>query len=176
MDTPLAAHEHLVILTTDELAYIQAGVALLRDQQVQRRNQTGEDRWYQRSRVGDRVLGTLFAQVGHIEPDAMALPGGLALADPSGAPGPLAVSNPAADPGAARREREMDVESPPGTRIVFRRPDAGYPGDQARVAKHLTLGATYTIDRMLVESWHTTVFLVEVPHVGFNSVHFVAAR
>lgn len=66
----------------------------------------------------------------------------------------------------------MDIYSPPGTKIIFDRPDAGWPGDQALCKKYLKLGQTYTIEQTLVYSSRTEVYLEEVPTVPFNSVNF----
>lgn len=66
----------------------------------------------------------------------------------------------------------MNIYAGHGTKVVFANPDAGYQHDQDTAAKHLTVGETYTVDHTDIHSWHTNVFLVEVPKVLFNSVMF----
>lgn len=38
---------------------------------------------------------------------------------------------------------------------------------------NLKVGETYTVDRVEVHSWHTKVWLKELPNKVFNSVHFM---
>lgn len=66
----------------------------------------------------------------------------------------------------------MDIYVPPGTRIQFAHPFAGYPTDQALAAQHLTQGEVYTVARTNVRRSDTSVYLQEVPGVAFNSVLF----
>lgn len=54
----------------------------------------------------------------------------------------------------------------------FTKPGNGYPHDQKVAAKHLTEGESYTVDKVEVHSWHTKIWLKEVPDVSFNSVLF----
>lgn len=38
--------------------------------------------------------------------------------------------------------------------------------------EHLTVGNEYTVEKVDVHSWHTKVFLKEIPGKAFNSVQF----
>lgn len=69
----------------------------------------------------------------------------------------------------------LNIHAHRGTKVVFSHPDAGYPHDQETARKHLKVGKKYTIKRTKVHSFHTDVFLQEVPEVSFNSVHFTEA-
>lgn len=75
--------------------------------------------------------------------------------------------------GINRHGRSMGVHSPKKTRIVFAYPTAGYDHHIKTAAEHLEVGKTYTVDRTEIHSWHTDVYLEEVPDVRFNSVMFV---
>ncbi len=66
----------------------------------------------------------------------------------------------------------MDIHTPMGGKVIFRRANAGYPKDQETAEKHLRLGAVYTVGRTKPGKFHTDVYLEEVPGVAFNSVHF----
>ena len=66
----------------------------------------------------------------------------------------------------------MEINAPKETKVIFAHPNSGYSGDQERARKHLKVGATYTVERTEIHSWSTSVYLKEVPGVGFNSVHF----
>jgi hypothetical protein len=68
--------------------------------------------------------------------------------------------------------RHLDIYAQGGTQVVFNHPNAGWPWDQKVAAHHLVVGATYTVERTIVHSSRTEVYLVEVPGVVFNSVLF----
>ena len=70
----------------------------------------------------------------------------------------------------------MDIGSPRGTKVVFAHPTNGYSGDQETANKHLAVGGTYTVARTDVGKWITYVYLLEVPGIPFNSVHFDEAE
>jgi hypothetical protein len=59
-----------------------------------------------------------------------------------------------------------------GTRVRFVEKDPTTWAIPKENAKHLELDVIYTVDRIEVRSWHTKVFLKEVPDVEFNSVWF----
>jgi len=59
-----------------------------------------------------------------------------------------------------------------GVMVVFNHPKAGYPLHQKTAAAHLIVGQVYVVERVEVGSWHTDVWLKEVPDVRFNSVLF----
>ena len=79
------------------------------------------------------------------------------------------------DPNGLMTRPQADIYSEDGQRVVFAYPESGYPHHQETAAKHLTEGATYTIEHTEVGGWHTDFFLWEVPGVAFNSVHFAPA-
>lgn len=66
----------------------------------------------------------------------------------------------------------MNIYAERGTKVVFAYPDSGYEPDQKRAKKHLVEGVTYTVEKTVVHSWHTDVYLQEVPGIAFNSVLF----
>lgn len=66
----------------------------------------------------------------------------------------------------------MDIYAKKGHKVVFANPNSGYVGHQKMARKYLTLGKTYTVEKTAVSPWHTDVYLVEVPGIGFNSVLF----
>jgi len=66
----------------------------------------------------------------------------------------------------------MDIYAKPGTEIIFNHPSNGYDHDQEEAKNHLILGSVYTVERTVVHSWHTDVYLKEVPGISFNSVLF----
>ena len=49
----------------------------------------------------------------------------------------------------------------------------GYPLDEEKARHYLKVGRVYTVERMDVHDWSSTVLLQEIPGVEFNSVHFV---
>jgi hypothetical protein len=50
--------------------------------------------------------------------------------------------------------------------------NSGYDSHIEKAHSYLKVGQTYTVDYTKVGSWHTDVFLKEIPNVAFNSVHF----
>lgn len=59
-----------------------------------------------------------------------------------------------------------------GDRIVYDRPQNGYPKHQETAREHLVVGRTYTIAREDVWPDMTETYLAEVPGIAFNSVLF----
>lgn len=73
-------------------------------------------------------------------------------------------------------EPRMNIYARPGTLVVMKHPNSGYPVHQYLIQKHgLKLGVWYTVDRTVVEDFSTTVYLREYPGVAFNSVNFCDA-
>lgn len=66
----------------------------------------------------------------------------------------------------------MNIHTTPGNKVIFAHPTWGWPADQIRAAKYLTLNTVYTVDRTIVHTDYTNVYLVEHPDVPFNSVQF----
>lgn len=57
-------------------------------------------------------------------------------------------------------------------KIVFSHPKNGNLFQSRRARKLLKVGKIYTIDYLVVQPFETTIYLVEVPEIGFNSVFF----
>jgi hypothetical protein len=69
-------------------------------------------------------------------------------------------------------QRFMDIESAPGTKVVFAYPNNGYGGDRTHAAEHLKVGETYTVKYTSVGQSHSSVYLHEIPNTCFNTVQF----
>ena len=69
-------------------------------------------------------------------------------------------------------QEDMRIDTKPGEKVIFARPNAGMDAHIAQAATHLTVGNTYTVTRVEAGSWLTLVYLQEVPDIGFNSVMF----
>lgn len=69
----------------------------------------------------------------------------------------------------------MSIETVPGTKIVFAFPGNGYQQDKDYAAQHLTVGAAYTLAKIIVGDWGSRVWLEEAPGKSFNSVMFAVA-
>lgn len=69
---------------------------------------------------------------------------------------------------------DLDIYAPPGTKVravyLDGKPYHGGEYDQQKIEKHLKEGEVYTIANIHVGGWSTSVELVEVPGVSFNSV------
>lgn len=66
----------------------------------------------------------------------------------------------------------MDINSKPGTKVVFLYPNNGYPQDKKYVKQHLEEGQTYTVKHVRSSQSISYVELEEVPGKTFNTVHF----
>jgi len=66
----------------------------------------------------------------------------------------------------------MNIYSKYGDKVIFDQPNNGYNCDQERAKEHLVVGNIYTIDHTNVHPFSTSVSLIEVPGVLFNSVLF----
>lgn len=66
----------------------------------------------------------------------------------------------------------MNIYAPPGSKIKYSEFNNGYRYDKNIAEKHLIRGEIYTVLRTDVSNYHTSVYLVEVPNIGFNSVMF----
>lgn len=69
---------------------------------------------------------------------------------------------------------QIDIDTPGGAKVRFTG-HGGYTHHQEHAAKHLTVGAIYTIEKTDIGAWHTDVYLREVPGEAFNSVMFADA-
>jgi hypothetical protein len=65
-----------------------------------------------------------------------------------------------------------DTYYPRNKKAIFQYPDNGYDYDQVLAKKHLKLGDTYHVSKIVEHGWHTVYFFKEIPGVGFNSVLF----
>lgn len=66
----------------------------------------------------------------------------------------------------------MNIYAIEGHKVVCDTLDGGYDSHKQVAKKYLTEGQVYTVKKTRVDSWHTDVFLVEIPNVNFNSVFF----
>jgi hypothetical protein len=67
----------------------------------------------------------------------------------------------------------MDIEeTESGDKVIFVFPNNGWDHDKKHALEYLKEGETYTVSYIEIHSWHTDVYLREVPNVPFNSVHF----
>lgn len=66
----------------------------------------------------------------------------------------------------------MDIYARAGTKVIFAHPQAGYEPEQQLAAKCLQVGKTYIVLKTVIDTYHTDVFLEEVPGISFNSVLF----
>lgn len=66
----------------------------------------------------------------------------------------------------------MKPEVGKGRKAIYKYPNNGYESDQKLAKKHLTLGKSYTIERIEAEDFNTKVWLKILPEIYFNSVLF----
>ena len=68
----------------------------------------------------------------------------------------------------------MDIKTRPGSKVVVTPNSAhnGYTIHQAQVGHLLLIGQHYTVKRVRVELWSSSVELVEFPEELFNTVNF----
>jgi hypothetical protein len=66
----------------------------------------------------------------------------------------------------------MDIFKKPGTKVIYKYPNWGYKCDQEKAKELLDLEREYTIEKISVGNYYTSVYLKEVPGVAFNSVLF----
>lgn len=69
----------------------------------------------------------------------------------------------------------LDLAEKEGDLIRYYFPDSGYIGDQFQASQHLKVGQTYTVRRLDVGSSSSTVQVVELPGLNFNTVLFCRA-
>lgn len=70
------------------------------------------------------------------------------------------------------RDNTMNIYSKIGSKVVFAYPENGDKWDIEEAQKYLTLGDTYTIEKIDIHNWKTDVVLKEFPEIYFNSVQF----
>lgn len=71
-----------------------------------------------------------------------------------------------------RNDNTMDINTSIGSKVIFAFPDNGMGYERKAAIKCLKLNHEYTIERIDVGGWHTTIYLKEFPDIPFNSVHF----
>jgi len=71
--------------------------------------------------------------------------------------------------------KEDVIHSEEGTKIFLETFSAGSSYEQLVATNHLSFFKEYTVDKIEVGSWHTDVWLKEIPEISFNSVFFVRA-
>ena len=71
-------------------------------------------------------------------------------------------------------ESTMNIHAKQGTKITVTTKSIlnGYANVSDHAKKHLKVGEVYTIDRVVVHSWYTNVYVKEIPGERFNSVSF----
>ena len=67
----------------------------------------------------------------------------------------------------------MNIHSGYGHKVIAKHLDWGWDSDKEIAQKYLEQDKEYTVDLTIVYGSSTDVFLVEIPDVPFNSVHFV---
>ena len=70
------------------------------------------------------------------------------------------------------KKEAMNIYAKKGDKVVVSNLTAGYEHDQQVAKNHLNIGEVYTVERTVVHSWYTDVYLLEIPGVKFNSVFF----
>jgi hypothetical protein len=68
--------------------------------------------------------------------------------------------------------RVMSLDTKPGDKVLFDKPNQGYEWDVECTKKYLVVGNQYTVERIEVGDSSSEVYFREVPDVGFNTVHF----
>ena len=62
-----------------------------------------------------------------------------------------------------------------GDKVVFAYLENGYLRDIELAGKLLSEGSTYIVEKVIVESFFTTIYFNEFQGIGFNSVNFEIA-
>lgn len=73
------------------------------------------------------------------------------------------------------KKRSMNIHAKAGHLVTVTEQgmNNGYQSDKDHAKKYLSIGEVYTIERTVVDNWHTDVYLNEIPGIVFNSVHFI---
>lgn len=79
------------------------------------------------------------------------------------------------DPHGVLNEPSMSIDAKKGHKVTVTEKSIanGYPLDEEKARHYLKVGKVYTVARMDVHNWSSTVILQEIPGVEFNSVHFI---
>lgn len=73
---------------------------------------------------------------------------------------------------AERENPTMDINSEPGTRVIFKYPNNGSEYDGNLSSEELLFNGIYTVKEVFVGGSRSYVELVEKPGMEFNTVHF----
>lgn len=65
----------------------------------------------------------------------------------------------------------LRLDAASGTKVRYTG-EGGWDADKVHANKYLTVGEIYTVDIIDIGSWCSEVYLVEVPHLDFNTVMF----
>ena len=82
------------------------------------------------------------------------------------------------DPNGILNEPSMSMYAQKGHKVTVTEKSIanGYPLDEEKARHYLKVGKVYTVQRMDVHRWSSTVVLQEFPGIEFNSVHFIDAK
>ena len=67
--------------------------------------------------------------------------------------------------------KPMDIHTPPGSKVVFSNPDAGWPTDKWKL-EPLVVVETYRVRAVQIHSYSTRLYLTQFPGVEFNTINF----
>lgn len=78
------------------------------------------------------------------------------------------------DPKGIMNMKSMRLDSKEGDKVSTdkERMGWGYEGDKTKAAQYLIDGGAYTVDKMRVYDFSSSVMLKEFPNEWFNTVHF----
>jgi len=68
----------------------------------------------------------------------------------------------------------MDIYAVEGYKVIVTAEtiENGYSVHTKKAKKYLKIDGVYRVEYTKVDDWHTDVYLKEIPHIAFNSVHF----
>lgn len=66
----------------------------------------------------------------------------------------------------------MNIEAESGSLVRFSYPHNAYTHQQEKAANFLTIDEVYTVEKTIIHSWSSDVFLKEFPGEPFNTVLF----
>lgn len=78
------------------------------------------------------------------------------------------------DPNGILNQKSMTAPAPNGHKVKVTETSFknGWDHKRDHVEKFLKVGGLYTVERTEMHSWHTKVWLQEIPNEEFNSVNF----
>lgn len=66
----------------------------------------------------------------------------------------------------------MSLATNPGSTVIFGFPNSGHDHDIERAARYLVVGEKYTVERLHIGDACSSVYLREIPEMGFNTIQF----